>query len=96
MVNINIDGSDEIMYLDNHVIGKDKGFSFEVISREDEWGNCEYQAVISNDRKLWVKKVGFKTESFPEACNEAEWYMIRGFKFGKVEYKPNREKVAVS
>lgn len=83
------------MYLDNQVIGKANGFSFEIVCNEDAWGSLEYQAVICNDHKRWIKKVGFKTENYVEACQELKYYMNRGFKFGKVEFKPSKKAVAV-
>lgn len=83
-------------YLDNQVIARVKGFNFEIVSSGDEWGSYEYQAVISNDQKLWSRKVGFKTESYFEACQELKYYMDYGFKFGKVEFNPVGKVVAVS
>ena len=84
------------MYLDNQVIERSKGFSFEIVSNEDVWGNLQYQAIICNDQFRWVKKVGFKTDSYVEACQELKYYMERGFKFGKVQYRPNSKGVAAS
>lgn len=85
------------MYLDNQVIKTIQGFSFEVVSYQgDAFGDIQYQAVICNDQMYWTKKVGFKTDDYKEAENELRYYMDRGFRFGKVEFKPNRKKVAAS
>lgn len=83
------------MLFTNQVISRINGFRFEVIIEEDAIGGCEYQAVISNDSKLWSKKVGLATDSYLEACEELDYYMQHGFRFGNVRFNPQR-KAAVS
>lgn len=51
------------------------------------------QAIISNDKILWTKKVGLETDSFKEAEDELRYYLKHGFNFGGVQYKPNAKRV---